>query len=372
MPACDPVYQRSVMPICDYTVQFLASVKQFHEVTGDGGLLRELLPAVRGLVFRFIESGFTEDHLFIQPTGSKIFLDWTPRPFDKSPYNLTLNLSVLRGLESAGYLADAAEDAGLSEHCRRHAAELREAVVARFWSDEHHGWKENIEPTQRVKRELIDKLPTDWLEDPWQPTVLSFAVNKEPTTCTRHGNALAVLLHLGSPDQQAAAAKLIAAAFDPDHSCNNGMSPLWTDKIFGSLFEAGEDAEAVRLLQESYGTWASEGALHWGEGFGPGHAAQLCGSSVNWLLSGYVLGIRPGANGSVIFDPRPGCLEWARGSVPTPRGNIRVQWKRGADGVIEADIGAPHGVTVRTANPSVRVTHPAPGTKPAGDELLKS
>ena len=241
----------------------------------------------------------------------------------------------------------------------------RLAVAARFWSAEHQGWRENIEPSEQVRREVIETRPAGAFEDPWQPTVVSWALNKEPTPCTRHGNALAAWLRVGSFEHQAAAAKLVVAAFEPEHACNNGMSPLWTDKIFCSLFESGQADAAIRLLQENQGTWAREGKLHWGEGFGAGNVSQLCGSSLNWLLSHYVLGIRPTTPGfsEAIFDPRPGALDWAKGSVPTPHGDIRVQWRRGAGGTIEADIAAPNGVTVRSANPEICIIHHTPASR---------
>ena len=85
--------------------------------------------------------------------------------------------------------------------------------------------------------------------------------------------------------------------------------------------------------------------------------AQLCGSSVNWLLTSYVLGIRPVKSGftEALFDPRPGNLTSAKGIVSTPHGLIKVEWKRTADGVIEASLEIPKGVRLSTPNPRVRV-----------------
>ena len=351
MVACDPVYQRPVMPIFDHSLHWIPSVERYLAVSGDAGLLGDVMPVLRRFAMDHVESGFTSDNLVIQPLGSKIFLDWTPRPFDKRPYNLTLNLAVVLALESAGRLAEAAADAELADYCRQRGDRLRQAVAARFWSAEHQGWREHIEPSEQVRREVIEARPAGWLEDPWQAIALQLAANKEPTPCTRHANALAAWLRVGSPEQQAAAAKLVVAAFEPDHACNNGMSFLWNDKIFGSLFESGQADGAIRLLRENQGAWALRGGLHWTETWGIGNVAQLCGSSLNWLLSAYVLGIRPAAPGfeEAIFDPRPGALSWAKGVVPTPHGNIDVQWKRAEDGVIEADITAPPGVTVRSA-----------------------
>jgi hypothetical protein len=354
MVACAPAFQRAVMPICDYSLHWVTSVEQYHAVTGDDALLREVLPAVRDCVMRHMESGFTQEGLFIQPVGSKVFFDWVQRPWDKRPYSLTLNLTVLRALKSATVVATAAGDNTLATHCQRRASGLSEVVAKRFWSDQHQGWQEHIEPSEQVRREVIDVRPAGWLDDPWQKVQLQLSKNHQPTPCSRHGHALALLTRLGSADQQTAAAKLLVAAFEPNNENNNGMSPLWTDKIFGSLFESGHDSDAIRLLQGSYGAWARNDALHWGEGFGPGVQAQLCGSSVNWLLTSYVLGIRPAKPGfsEAIFDPRAGSLTSAKGSVATPHGLIKVEWQRKGD-AIEATIGTPKGVRLRSSNPKV-------------------
>jgi hypothetical protein len=360
MPACDPTYQRSQMPICDYSLRWLISVEQYHAVTADDALIREVLPAMRDCVMGHVESGFTSEGLFIQPVGSKLFFDWVSRPWDKRPYSLVLNLTVLRTLRSAAVVADAAGDSTLADHCRRRDAELARTIAKRFWSDQHQGWLDHIEPSAQVQREVLAGRPADWLEDPWQKLIVDGIKrrkgNLDPTPCTRHGNALALWMRLGSADQQVAAARLLVAAFEPNDENNNGMSPLWTDKIFGALFEAGRDADAIRLLQASYGTWAKNGALHWGEGFGPGAQAQLCGSSVNWLLTSYVLGIRPGSAGfrDAIFDPRPGSLTSAKGSVPTPHGLIKVEWRR-IDDVIETVIETSEGVRLHTPSPKIRL-----------------
>ncbi|MFM7741954.1 MAG: alpha-L-rhamnosidase C-terminal domain-containing protein, partial [Verrucomicrobiota bacterium] len=233
---------------------------------------------------------------------------------------------------------------------------LAQAVAGRFWSETRQGWQENIETSEQVRREILAARPPGWLEDPWQKVTLQSSKNHQPTPSTRHGHALALLTQLGSADQQTAAAKLLVAAFRPDDGNNNGMSPLWTDKIFGSLFASGHDDDAIRLLQGSYGAWARSGALHWGEGFGPSDRAQLCGSSVNWLLTSYVLGVRPTKPGfkEAVFDPRPGSLTSAKGSIPTPCGPIKVEWRRKGD-AIEAVAELPQGVTLRSPNPKVRL-----------------
>ena len=338
--------------ITDYNCIWAVALAQYHDLTGDSELLRETLPDLRRIMFHAIEAGMTSDSLFLHPPGRPVFLDWTQRPWDKNPYNLTLNLTVLRAYRSAARVAEIAGDDELAAHCRTRDREMTAAVEARFQSDKHKGWRENVEPSATVK---ADDRARNWLHDPWQELTVSSIErrngNLNPTPCTRHGNALAVLLKLGTPRQQTAAAQLVVRAFEPDDPNNNGMSPLWTDKIFGALFEAGLDEDAIRLIQNTYGEWVTKrGAMHWSEGFTASRHthAHTCGSSVNWLLTSYVLGIRPIKPGftEAVFDPHPGKLTWAKGVVPTPHGPIHVEWRRDGTGHFVGTVEPPEGVKV--------------------------
>ncbi len=125
------------------------------------------------------------------------------------------------------------------------------------------------------------------------------------------------------------------------------ISSISRAELFDALWQ-----KPMTQLSEQWGN----GALHWGEGFGPGVQAQLCGSSVNWLLTSYVLGIRPAKPGfsEAIFDPRAGSLTSAKGSVPTPHGLIKVEWQRIGD-AIEARVESPKGVSIRSFNPKIQL-----------------
>jgi len=346
---CGASYQFQWLPMSDGTLNWVSNLNQYHAITADDALIRELIPCLRGIMLRFVDSGFTSEHLFVQPPNATLFLDWVDRPWDKHPYNLTLNLLALQALRSTANLAIVGGDSELRDYCQLRDRELTEAVTRRFWSEEHKGWRENIEPSAEAKQ-WITAHKAGRTDDPWQQITLKAAINKASTACTRHGNSLAVLLKLGTPQQQASAADLVVRSFNPKElSINNGMSTSWTANIFGALFEGGCERDAVLLLQKSYGAWAASGAVHWGEGFGPdNYVAQTCGSSVNWLLSSYVLGIRPTKPGftEAVFDPHPGDLQWAKGEVPTPHGVIKVEWKRGVDGRLVGQAIPPGGVTI--------------------------
>ncbi len=80
-----------------------------------------------------------------------------------------------------------------------------------------------------------------------------------------------------------------------------------------------------------------------------GHRHSFChgwASGPTPWLSRHVLGVRPVKPGfdEVVVEPNLGNLEWAEGSVPTPKGIIKVRHIRGADGKIATDLQLPDGV----------------------------
>ena len=79
-------------------------------------------------------------------------------------------------------------------------------------------------------------------------------------------------------------------------------------------------------------------------------ASTIHGGSagVVWTLTEHALGIRAAEPGyrSVLFDPRPGNLTWAKGVVPTPLGDIHAEWRREPDGRIVGKASCPAGVTL--------------------------
>ena len=72
-----------------------------------------------------------------------------------------------------------------------------------------------------------------------------------------------------------------------------------------------------------------QGAEHY-EMYGDRYGKSLChawGASPVYLLGKYFLGVRPESRGWERFSvaPQPAGLGWMEGTVPTPRGDIRVR-----------------------------------------------
>lgn len=106
------------------------------------------------------------------------------------------------------------------------------------------------------------------------------------------------------------------------------------------LFEAGEGAAALKLIHWYWGEMIRRGADAFWEGFDfdtppgalPHKVYSLChGFSAGPLplIGKYVLGVRPVKPGfaETVVKPWP-LIDRAKGTVPTPRGDIRVEWDR--------------------------------------------
>ena len=108
--------------------------------------------------------------------------------------------------------------------------------------------------------------------------------------------------------------------------------------------------EAERMIRREWRRMLDGGAWTCWEYFVPSHS--LChawAASPAWFLTAFTLGIRyaePGNPDRLLFDPRPGSLDYAEGTFPHPRGPVRVSWHKNPDGSLTHEIDAPAGVEI--------------------------
>jgi len=98
--------------------------------------------------------------------------------------------------------------------------------------------------------------------------------------------------------------------------------------------------EGVKDIHGDYGAYCYKGFRHsLCHGWASGPAA---------FMSEYVLGIKPVAAGceKIEFKPNLGKLSWAKGTYPTPKGIIKVELSKNADGSVATKIDLPEGVSI--------------------------
>ena len=126
-------------------------------------------------------------------------------------------------------------------------------------------------------------------------------------------------------------------------------------------YGAGADASALELIKREWGFMAARGPGTMWETIADDSGDQVDGTP-SWdhgwssgaapALTNYVLGVQPTSPGFATFSvtPHPSGLMSARGTVPTPRGPLRVSWQI-IRGKLELQVTAPPGTVLDSPAP---------------------
>jgi alpha-L-rhamnosidase len=120
-----------------------------------------------------------------------------------------------------------------------------------------------------------------------------------------------------------------------------------------------EQEYAVEAINDVYETMLQKGATtFWETNDGAAafdDAGSLCHawSSIHvYYYGALVLGVRPLTAGFKKFEVKPyaGKLNYAKGSVPTPVGEIQIEWRKGSDNSLKLKVSHPTGLTPQIAS----------------------
>ncbi len=162
------------------------------------------------------------------------------------------------------------------------------------------------------------------------------------------------------------------------------VSPFQNYYVLVALGMLGHHEHAVRIVRDYWGAMLRAGATSFWEVFDPRWVTEPSGIDTmpgpdgdthqnlwtdaygryrislchGWaggpaaFLSEQVLGITPAEAGftAVRVRPHPAGLQWAEGTVPTPRGDVSVRWEL-RDGRIDLTVDAPDGMQILTEAP---------------------
>jgi hypothetical protein len=134
----------------------------------------------------------------------------------------------------------------------------------------------------------------------------------------------------------------------PDDFVKAG-SPFFEFFLLEAYQQEGRDQELLDAIRRDWGFMVDMGATTFWEMWS-GRDGRLTRSHCHgwsaaptFFLSTWVLGVRPGGPGFTpcLIEPHPGDLRWARGVVPTPAGEVEVQWRNEPGQPFEIDLSAP-------------------------------
>lgn len=327
-----PPRQEYFYNIPQFLLQWSSRVRKQYLYSGRRELLEELYPSVRKQIDWFEihrgEAGVLRD----LPYWS--FWDWTPT--DMRGANFATNTLYIKALEDGAYLADQLGQKEDAARWQKIADEVKNVSRKLFWNNEKGRYEDS-----HYKGQLTG-------------------------IASEVGNAQALLYGIATEEQ----IPRIGQAFLDKSQELVETSPLFAGYVVDGLMEAGFTETALQIVRKRYSTMInhSDNPTIW-EGwfpftglqqfadneasfrirdqirpFGVRSMVHTGGTLTGFILTTQVLGVRPTAAGFSEFEiyPHTGDLTSANGVVPTPKGNIKVNWKK-ETGVFIIEAEVPNG-----------------------------
>jgi len=303
----DPVTSHT-NTIMDYTFYWFIGIYDYYRYTGDEAFVRQIYPRMRSMM-DYVLGRTNADGMVEGMEGDWVFVDWADGYLDKRGELAIEQVLFCRSLEAmalcaglAGEEADRAKFGGL-------AAALRAKLLPAFWDEERQALVHN-----RVN-------------------------GVRSGTVTRYANMFASFFGYLTPEQQ----QRIKHSVLLNDEILGITTPYMRFYELEALCALGEQRAVLREMKAYWGGMLREGATSFWEKYNPGergaqhlamygrpYGKSLChawGASPIYLLGKYYLGVNPTAPGYAAYEVRPvlGGLEWMEGTVPTPRGAIRLR-----------------------------------------------
>ncbi|MGW3312409.1 alpha-L-rhamnosidase-related protein [Streptomyces sp. NPDC001073] len=200
----------------------------------------------------------------------------------------------------------------------------------------------------RADAEALQKRINERLYD---PTSGLYKISDTQPGVAQDANALAVLYGVAPAAKQAEILSKLKSSlwstpygplpFSAETGNKDLVSPFVSGFELQARLAAGDTANAQELLHDVWGhmiapgpnqtgtMWENVSGLDGTPGLGSGASLSHGWSTApTSALSSYVLGVRPDTAGYATWtvQPHPGDLAWTRGTVPTPHGDLSVDW----------------------------------------------
>lgn len=300
----DPVATH-INTILDYSFYWKIGIYDHYLYTGDTAFVRQIYPRMKTLMDFCL--GRTNQNGFVEGLpGDWVFIDWAD--MDKSGEISFQQLLLARSLEATALSATIANDLEYAKKCRILSENIKKKVVDVFWSNKKNAFVHNR-----------------------KDGILS-------ETVTRYANMFAILFDYADAEMK----QEIRDSVILNDNIQKITTPYMKFYELASLCEIGEQKQAIDFVKDYWGGMLKLGATSIWEAYDPEqkgdeHYAMygrpfgksLChawGANPVYLFGKYLLGVKPTSPGysSYVIEPSLGGLEWIKGKVPTPYGDIEI------------------------------------------------
>ena len=324
--------------IPDWTLQWILNAERHWLYSGELDVIEAIFPSIQRALAWFERQLDPNDLVAELPFWH--FMDWAA--LGRHGEAAALNAQLAGTLRAAARLATALEYGRAARRYQALAARISTALDARHWDARRGVYVDVVDP----------------------------ASGRQEPRVSQHANGAAILWDVAPTERWP---QIVARITDPERLTFTAAPPIaphgetldpesgvvlantfYSHFVYRALCRAGRFDLVLRLIRERYGPMLARGATTLWESFEP--TASLChGFSTTpvYQLSTEVLGVYPLQPGFTRFRVavQPADLEWARGVVPTVRGDVEVAWeRRGKELAIEVSV--PEGSEAMIVAPS--------------------
>jgi hypothetical protein len=302
----DPVTSH-INTIMDYTFYWFLSIYDYYKFTGDSHFIEQVYPRMQTMMDYVL--GRTNANGMVEgQTGDWIFVDWADGYMDKHGELSYEQVLFCKSLETMALCAKLANNEADKTKYDALATALRNKLEPAFWNE--------------TKKALVHNRLN----------------GTQQSQITRYSNMFAVFFNYLSPEKQ----QMIKKSVLMNDSVMKISTPYMRFYELEALCSMGEQKTVMKEMKDYWGGMIREGATTFWEKYNPTdkgtqhlamygrpYGKSLChawGASPIYLLGKYYLGIQPVKAGYSEFSIKPnlGGLKWMEGTVPTPKGEIKL------------------------------------------------
>ena len=358
--ACFPTYPEGCIPV--WSFMWLLQVYDHYMCTADKQTLSDVFYAVKETLARCEK--MTDSRGLFDMQGAWNLIEWANNDLDFYGEVTANNAMLSYCFGKAAEMAEILGEGALAEHYLKKQEEYRDAVNKYCWDDARNAYVDTVRDEYAYERYI------KYMEERGMET-LSYEEYLSKGRISVQSNTMALLYDIVPEERREAAMRFLLDNMKtgvyvsgtpanrttgnpseeeaPDGYVHIG-SPFFMFFALKTLYKFGYDELAMEAQKTAWGEFLDSGLTTCLETFKKGKEwtrsiahAWSAGPAIFMMTD--VLGIKPTKPGfaEFIVEPKTACLDFAEGSVPTPKGRIFVEWHKKEDGSVEVICNAPSG-----------------------------
>ena len=323
-------HHRDGVAIADFPLHWITACDHYLMHSGDLDFVASIYPAVQKAL-QWYEPHLNLDGLIVNPPLWR-FVEWAA--LDKSGISAAINGLYLLALKAARSIAIALEFGHAEALYQCKIDTVTNSLRSYFWDDQRGLYADACHPeTGKLSRRFSQQTNALMILSGAAP---DNQISVLLSTIAKHENTrVSPMPPLVMGDQD----------FDEDLHIVRANT-FFAHFLYDALIKTGMVTQALAFMRTNLGPMLEAGAQTIWESYDP--TASLChafSASPVYHLSAGVLGVRPTAPGfqSFTITPQAGDLDWAKGTYPTPDGEIEVSWHINGDRM-QISVIAPSGL----------------------------